>query len=450
MKKNNTLKRRLDFNQIDETTSALLRQHKDFILGELPALLDGFYGHVGQFSETASMFRSQQHIAGAKAAQVRHWAEIMEGRFDDAYEASVRRIGEAHHRIGLEPRWYIGGYNALISGLMQVIAEKMPVAAPASRGFFEKASPKLSSDVVALQTAVVRAALFDMDLAISVYFEAGQRDLNTLAASVTDLSAMVASTARQLEGSADGMSETAKKSSDQSAAVAAAAEEASANVRTVAQAADQLSVSVQEIGRQVANSADVARKAVRSATDASQKVRELSESSAQIGSVVELISGIARQTNLLALNATIEAARAGEAGKGFAVVAQEVKSLAAQTSKATAGIGSQISAIQSATAEAVGSIEAINNVIGSMNDIATAIATAVEEQGSATSEIARNVQEAAQGTEDVAANTTGLSNAAQATGAAAGQVMTSAQELGEKAEQLRKLATAFTGKTRAA
>ncbi len=450
MKNNNTLKRRLDFNQIDSATSALLRRHKDFILGELPALLDGFYAHVGQFSEAASMFKSPQHMAGAKAAQLRHWAEIMDGSFDEAYAASVHRIGEAHHRIGLEPRWYIGGYNVLISSLVRVIAEKMPVSAPASKGFFDKTASRSIEDIIALQTAVVRAALLDMDLAISVYVEAGQRDLRLLASSVVDMSAMVAATARELEGAADGMSGTAKKSSDQSAAVAAAAEEASANVRTVAQAADELSVSVQEIGRQVANSADVARKAVRSATDASQKVRDLSASSAQIGSVVDLISGIASQTNLLALNATIEAARAGEAGKGFAVVAQEVKSLAAQTAKATAGIGSQINAIQSATADAVSSIEAITGVIGSMNDIATAIATAVEEQGSATSEIARNVQEAAQGTEDVAANTTGLSSAAQETGTAAGHVMTSAKDLGAKAEQLRNLAAGFTGNARAA
>ncbi len=458
MSGNSTIRARLAYNEIDEATCAILREYKDFIMAELPGVLDHFYDHVSRFQETAAFFKSRDHMAGAKQAQLRHWSTIVEARFDETYEASISKIGETHNRIGLDPRWYIGGYNALINGMVEAIAKKLPSSRSANPLIDRMTKERGIDRKTALQGAIIKAALLDMDLAIAVYLEAGRRErratLDRLATefdkAVSGVVGSVGTTAKELQVAAEAMTGAAKKTADQSTAVAAAAEQASANVRTVASAADELSASVKEIGRQVSTSTDIAGKAVKTADQTSEKVRQLTLASEKIGDVVELISNIARQTNLLALNATIEAARAGEAGKGFAVVAQEVKSLAQQTAKATAEIGAQISDIQNSTADAVTSIGTISEVISSINQIATTIAAAVEEQGAATLEIARNVQEAAQGTSEVSSNTAGLSQAASSTGSAANQVMSSAKSLGGQADELRRVAEGFVSTIRAA
>ena len=194
----------------------------------------------------------------------------------------------------------------------------------------------------------------------------------------------VSSAATELQATAQSMTGTAGQATQHATSVAAAAEQASANVQTVAAASEELASSIAEISSQVAQSAKVAGKALEDARRTDAVVQALAEGAQKIGEVVGLINDIAGQTNLLALNATIEAARAGDAGKGFAVVASEVKNLATQTGKATDDIARQIAQIQTATKDAVVSIQGIGVTIGEISEIAAAIAAAVEEQGSAT------------------------------------------------------------------
>jgi methyl-accepting chemotaxis protein len=235
--------------------------------------------------------------------------------------------------------------------------------------------------------------------------------------------------AGDMQGVASSMSATASHTNEESVAGSAAAEQTTANVQTVAVATEELTSSIHEIGRQVLQSSKIANEAVEHARRTDATVQALAEGAQRIGEVVTLIKSIAGQTNLLALNATIEAARAGEAGRGFSVVASEVKSLAAQTAKATDEIAGQVESIQSATAQAVEAIHTIGRTISDISAIASTIASAVEEQGAATQEIARNVQEAAQGTQVVAGHITSVRNAAGQTGAAAGQVLSASADL---------------------
>jgi methyl-accepting chemotaxis protein len=254
----------------------------------------------------------------------------------------------------------------------------------------------------------------------------------------------------ELESAAGGLTETAERSRQLTDIVAAASDEASANVQSIASATEEMSSSVTEISRQVLTSAQIATQAVEQAKATSNHVSALSKAATRIGDVVELINRIAAQTNLLALHAPIEAARAGQAGRGFAVVASEVKALSQQTARATEEISHQVSGIQNATRESVLAIKAISDTIERMSGIASAIASAVEEQGAATREISRNVQQAAQGTIKVSSNITDVQRGTNETGLASSHVFSAAHSLSGESFRLKSDVATFLNSIRAA
>jgi methyl-accepting chemotaxis protein len=241
-----------------------------------------------------------------------------------------------------------------------------------------------------------------------------------------------------MEETARSMSETAEEAGQVSKLATAFAEQTSNNVREMAAATDKFTSSAREIGSRVSTSVGLVGQAVDDTRRTDDAVRILSQRSERIEQVVKLISDIAAQTNLLALNATIESARAGQAGRGFGVVASEVKTLAAQTARATEEIASHVAQSQEATRDVVGAIKGVGSTIEQLHLIASAIAAAVEEQHAVAQEIARSVAEAASATQEVTINISHVRNAADHTGSTSTKVLAAATAFSQDSSALSR------------
>ncbi len=362
----------------------LIREAAPHIRPEADRIVRAFYDYSATFPEW------QAKVAGAgsnrtrlEAAQKDYLLRVLEGRFDEEYFEHRLRVGAAHARLNIEPRWNVGNYGTYIELVFPILARhlKGERLARTIAAFAKVFVLDISLAVETFISEGVLEKLVDIHDALGGPLQnlgAGISQVDSATREIANAASEVARGATTQTATMETFSSEIDEISAGSASVAGAAAGQLAAVDTAVTATDDVRQALTSVGRASRAATERGYGALaqaREGTDAVQhtidamatiratvlqtagEVEQLGKQGSQIGAIVQVIDDIAAQTNLLALNAAIEAARAGEQGRGFAVVAENVRSLAERTAVATKEIASLIAGVQSGTTRAVRAME---------------------------------------------------------------------------------------------
>jgi methyl-accepting chemotaxis protein PixJ len=334
----------------DRDTSPIAPCHRE--------LLEGFQVRASIVAPLMQSGKVVGLIAIHQCSSPRHW-------YDEEISLAQQIAGQIGYALD---QAYLLEYAEQARQEARQEAEEKTVQQQSEKEFLQKRALELLMEVdpVSQGDLTVRAKVTPDEVGtIADSYNSIIRSLRQLVLQVQNASETVATTASDNESSVSQLSEESRRQMDAINQALSQVQSTMASIQGVASRASEAEQGV-KLATESIEAGDVAMNRTvegissirETVSETAKKVKRLGEASQKISRVVNLISGFAAQTNLLALNAAIEAARAGEEGRGFAVVAEEVRSLAQQSTAATAEIEQLVEEIQMQTNEVVSAMEA--------------------------------------------------------------------------------------------
>lgn len=335
------VRQQLKIIDLTESDLSLIHAFSEAITPRIDKIVDSFYETILQVPELKTIIMEHSSIDRLRTTLHKHMLSLFNGIIDDQFVENRMKVAKTHYRIGLQPRWYLSGFQNVQNYLLKVVYEHT----------------KNEKEQRALITAIGKILNLEQQLVIEAYEsenlkarENQYRDIKReVKKQISLISEEVLLLSEETDASVKQLIENSKHVKKQIAMRA----EQSLHSRKIAEDGQ---VRMQVLTDKIQN-------LVIFMKNVDGNIDSLDQSFKRITEFVKLVQGIADQTNLLSLNSAIEAARAGEHGKGFAVVANEVRKLAEETKKSIAEIDSIVSTSNGYMKEVVESIHRVRDVV---------------------------------------------------------------------------------------
>ena len=169
------LQARRAFFEIKDEDLARLAELRPLAEKHTGAIVESFYELLLNHRETRRFFPDETTIRRVKATQRDYFVGLFAGTLDLAYVEDRLRVGAAHERIGLAPKWYIGAYRRY----MQLMLERLSIELPNV------------TDLCAAMRAIQKIVYFDMALAVDTYLAAHAETVRRHQQAIRELSTPV-------------------------------------------------------------------------------------------------------------------------------------------------------------------------------------------------------------------------------------------------------------------
>jgi rsbT co-antagonist protein RsbR len=168
------LRSRRAFCELTDADLARLLALRPFAERHTADIVNGFYELLLSHPESRKFFPDEATIRRVKRTQSEYFLGLFEGRCDLTYVEDRLRVGAAHERIGLAPKWYLGAYRRYL----ELLSERMNAELP-------------PAEARAAFASLQRLVFFDMTIAIDTYIAANAETIQRHQAALRELSTPV-------------------------------------------------------------------------------------------------------------------------------------------------------------------------------------------------------------------------------------------------------------------